>query len=86
MTILAPLTIPVIADQIRKFGTVTLSAETAHELSHRAAHSYTMEITLDRISKGDSKEAEWSRRVLVDEKRTRPKLKFPSRLVKIEVA
>lgn len=39
MTILSSATVPLIADQIRLFGTVRLSAEAAHELLHREGGS-----------------------------------------------
>jgi hypothetical protein len=86
MTILAPSTIPLIADQIRMFGIVTLSSEAAHELLHRAAQSYRQEILLEQIATGEGDASRWAKRIIEDEKRTRPKLKYPARLVKIEVA
>jgi hypothetical protein len=86
MTILARSTIPLIADQLKMFKTVTLSAFTAHEVLHRAAASYSMEIVLAQIAQGEGREAEWARRTLVEINEARPKLKYPDRLVKIEVA
>jgi hypothetical protein len=86
MTILAPSTIPLIEDRIRMLGTVTLSAEAAYELLHRAAQSYRQEVLLEQIAKGEGDASRWAKRIIEDEKRTRPKLKYPSQLVKIEVA
>jgi hypothetical protein len=88
MTILSRDTIPLIEDRLRLFGTVTLSAEVAHELLHRAAQSYRQQLLLEQISQGaasNANYARWAARVIEDEKRTRPKLKFPDRLVTIEV-
>jgi hypothetical protein len=86
MTILAPSTIPLINDRLRMVGTVTLSAEVATELLSRAASSYSMEIVLSQIATGDGREAAWAKRTLTDLERARPKLRYPSRLVKFEVA
>jgi hypothetical protein len=89
MTVLSSAAIPLIEDQIRMFGTVTLSSEAAHELLHRAAQSYAMQLTLEQIAREGTPNADaarWAARVIADEKRTRPKLKFPALLVKIEVA
>ena len=86
MTNLSPDTLPLIADRLRLFGTVTLSSETAHELLHRAAQSYRQELVLNQIAQGNGQPSEWARRVIADDKRDRPKLKHPSRLVKIEIA
>jgi hypothetical protein len=46
-------------------------------------------MTLEQIAGGAASNvdfAKWAQRVIADEIRTRPKLKYPSRLVKIEVA
>jgi hypothetical protein len=89
MTVLPPTTIDLIADRIKMLGTVTLSAEVCHELLHRAAQSYRMELVLAQMAKESASKTDcskWARRVIEDEKRDRPKLKYPSRLVKIEVA
>lgn len=89
MTILAPETLPLIEDRLRLFSTVTLSAEIAHELLHRAAQSYRQEILLEQIATGGASNVDfskWAARVIEEEKRTRPTLRYPSRLVKIEVA
>jgi hypothetical protein len=85
MTTLSPDTLPLIADRLRLFGTVTLSSETAHELLHRAAQSYRQQILLEQLAKGNDQASQWATRVLADEKKARPKLRYPNRLVKIEV-
>ena len=56
---------------------------------HRAAQSYRQEILLEQIAGGGASNADfakWATRVIGDEKRARPQLKYPNRLVKIEVA
>ena len=88
MTILAPTTIDLIEDRIRMLGSVTLSAEVCHELLHRAAQSYRMQILLEQAAKEGPANVDfqkWCARILADEKRDRPRLKFPPRLVTIEV-
>jgi hypothetical protein len=81
--------IPLFADRIRILGELTISAENAHELFHGYQQYLSMKMTLEQISRGDASNVDfskWAARVISEEKRTRPKLKFPNRLVKIEVA
>jgi hypothetical protein len=85
MTVVSPDTVPVIRDRLNMLGEVQLSAIVAHELLDRAANSFRMEIVLEQIAKGEGREAKWAKRVLADINRERPRLKYSSRLVKIEV-
>jgi hypothetical protein len=86
MTTLPRTTVPLIADRLNIHREVTLSALTAHEVLHRADASFEMELTLRQIGQGEGREAEWARKVLQNFDQTQPKLKYPSRLVRIEVA
>src|ERR1700733_817031 len=82
-------TIPLYQDRLNMLGELTLSAANAAELMHGYRQFLTMRMTLEQIAAGERSNvdfAAWANRVLADEKRTRPKLKFPCRLVKIEVA
>lgn len=86
MTILPSSTIPLIADQLNLYGEVTLAASAAHEVLQRAANSYQMELVLSQIATGNGREAAMAKRTLSDMEKGRPSLRYPSRLVKIEVA
>lgn len=79
-------TIPIIADRGKLFGEVILSAAVFQELCHRAGHSFHLARTLEQIGKGEGRDSEWARRTLADMERSRPRLKFPNRLIKVEVA
>jgi hypothetical protein len=81
-------TIPLYQDRLNILGELTLSAGNAAELMHGYRQFLTMRMTLEQIAAGERSNvdfAHWAQRVIADEKRTRPKLRYPSRLVKIEV-
>jgi hypothetical protein len=81
-------TIPLYQDRLNMLGELRLSAANAAELMHGYRNFLTMRMTLEQISQGAASNvdfAKWSAQVLAEEKQSRPKLKFPSRLVKIEV-
>jgi hypothetical protein len=80
---MTPDTPAIIADRGKLFGEVALSAEVFHELCHRAGQSFQLARTLEQIGQGQGREAEWAKRSLADMEKTRPKLRYPNRLVKL---